>query len=105
MPYEIRGLDPHQAFLDGLGMSPRARAKLGQFVEVGLGASADEIRANPRHRCGPKGEFFTSHFVLVDFWTGDVDRWYNIRFILDDSGASKGILEVVFVDCEQGVWT
>jgi hypothetical protein len=74
------------------------------FIERRLPATPDDIRSDPANRRGDQGQFFASDFLIVDFWS-DEDRWHLIHVLLDDSRAVEGILEVVFVDHAEGLWT
>jgi hypothetical protein len=105
LAYEIRGLAAHQAFLDGIEVSNQARARIRDFIDHYLPATPDDIRLDPINRRGDSGQFFAWDHFIVDFWTGEENRWHHILVLMDDSRASEGILEVVFVDHKDGPWS
>jgi hypothetical protein len=102
LAFELHIRDEDQAYLDGLPLSGRAKAKLEDFIDYAIRKVPSGFRNNPENRPSPDKLVFVLQFFLVDAW-GD-DRWHTIDFTVDDSQAADGKLAVVFVDHAEGEW-
>jgi hypothetical protein len=103
LPYDIQLRPTEQAYLDHIGLSPRASASLDSFIDFGLAKVSDDFRNDPTNRPSPGKPFFVRDFFLVDIW-GD-ERWHRVEFTVDDSHASQGVLVIVYVNHTNGDWT
>jgi hypothetical protein len=103
LAYQLHLTDADKTYLEKLPLSPRARARLQDFVEYGLVNVTDNFRKDPENRPYADQPFFIRDFWIVDAW-GD-DRWHRVAFTVDDSHATAGKLAVVFVEHTDGEWT
>jgi hypothetical protein len=102
LAFELHIKDEDQAYLDGLPLSGRAKAKLEDFIDYAIRKVISGFRNNPENRPNSGKPVFVLQFFIVDAW-GD-DRWHTIDFTVDDSQAADGKLVVVFVDHADGEW-
>ena len=102
MPFQLHLTDADRAYLDGLPLSPQAKARLKDFMQYGLARVKDDFRTDPANRPDSNKPLFVRDFFLVDAW-GD-DRWHRIEFTVDHSQVSQGKLVIVFIDHTDGEW-
>jgi hypothetical protein len=79
-------------------LSRAARILLFTQYNQGLRDYGDVYRSQSHRRLQPGSSFFQVAFVVRDEDDQKQRRTLQFRFIVDDSGASYGVLRVVFVD-------
>jgi hypothetical protein len=94
--YQLDIPDTERAYLDGLPLSPEAKARINRFVEQFIAEVSDEFRLDPESRPNPDSPYFLVQHLILDRW-GD-GRIHTIDFHIRDDKASFGVLLIVFID-------
>ena len=94
MPYQVHLSDADRAYLAGLPLSAAGKKKVEDFIDDGIAQIDEAARNDPSNRLGPNLPYFQRQFLL---WDGG--RCHALRFVVNDSNVSYGVLLIVYVDC------
>ena len=102
MAFDLQIDAEHQAFLDDLPLSPYAKRRLDEFIDLAIADVRDDFREDPANRPNQDDALFQRDFYIVDAW-GD-DRCHRMKFTLDDSHAAVGVLVLTCIQYQVTDW-
>ncbi len=94
MAYSIQFTGPVRRYLSGLRLTRNELVKLYTNLHAQLAIVPDAFRADPANRLTPGGP----EFVWTLIMPADDGRVFVFRFIVDDSAAQYGLLQLVYAD-------
>lgn len=97
MAFHVYIPDSEQAYLDGLPLSPEAKALVSRFVEEFLADVPGQFRLDPANRLGPDSPYFRVRHIFSDRW-GD-GRLHSVDFYVRDDQSQFGVLLIVYIEC------
>jgi hypothetical protein len=93
--YTVHTVEPVKAYLRAFpGLSREGRLKLLSGYLDALRHRGDDLRSEPTGRLPGSNTLFTFRHIFRDG-----GRIYTARFVVDDSAAVYGVLQVVYADC------
>ena len=96
LSYFVHLSSADRAYLDSLPLSDDAKESVEDFIDYAIAGVDDAFRNDPANRPYPGKPYFVIQLLLLDK-TGD-GRIHAVRFLVNDAGASSGVLVVVYVD-------
>jgi len=79
-------------------LSPGAFEWVQRWIADQIGNCSDSFRDKQRLPPPPRSEGPSTRFEVIHV-TYDSGRRHRIRYVVDDSGAVYGVLQIVFLDC------
>src|SRR5205807_5319042 len=84
-----------------LPLSDEAKNVVRKYVKAVIGNVSDEYRNDPARRPRPGAPFFAMRLGFQDLW-GDL-KYHIVDFVVNDSGAKFGVLDLVWVDHQEAI--
>ena len=99
MAYAVNVSVKQEEYILHLALSDEARNVVRKYIKSVIGNVSDEYRSDPARRPRPGAPFFAMRLGFQDLW-GDL-KYHIVDFVVNDSGAKFGVLDLVWVDHQE----